>query len=72
MRITADSLSGFGLVDEVLEEPLGGAHRNPQGMAEVIHNALIKSLDELDQISVEQLLENRQRRLAGFGEYKEA
>ena len=72
MRITADSLSGFGLVDEVLEEPLGGAHRNPQAMAEVIHNALTKSLDELDQISIEQLLENRQRRLAGFGEYKEA
>ena len=72
MRITADSLSGFGLVDEVLEEPLGGAHRNPQGMAEVIRNALIKNLDELEQISIEQLLENRQRRLSGFGEFKEA
>ena len=72
MRITADSLSGFGLVDEVLEEPLGGAHRNPQAMAEVIRNALIRSIDEFDQISIEQLLENRQRRLAGFGEYKEA
>jgi acetyl-CoA carboxylase carboxyl transferase subunit alpha len=72
MRITADSLIGFGLVDEVLEEPLGGAHRNPQGMAEVIRNALIKNLDELEQISIEQLLENRQRRLSGFGEFKEA
>jgi len=72
MRITADSLSGFGLVDEVLEEPLGGAHRDPKGMAEVIRNALIRSLDELDQISIEQVLENRQRRLAGFGEFKEA
>ena len=72
MRITADSLSGFGLVDEVLEEPLGGAHRNPQGMAEVVRNALIKNLDELEQISIEQLLENRQRRLSGFGEFKEA
>jgi len=72
MRITADSLSGFGLVDEVLEEPLGGAHRDPKGMAEVIRNALIKSLDELDQMTIEQVLENRQRRLAGFGEYKEA
>ncbi len=72
MRITADSLIGFGLVDEVLEEPLGGAHRNPQGMAEVVRNALIKNLDELEQISIEQLLENRQRRLSGFGEFKEA
>ena len=72
MRITADSLSGFGLVDEVLEEPLGGAHRNPKAMAEVIRNALIRNIDEFDQIPITQLLENRQRRLAGFGEYKEA
>ena len=72
MRITASSLSGFGLVDEVLEEPLGGAHRNPDAMAELIRNALINSLDEFDQISIDQLLEKRQRRLAGFGEYKEA
>ena len=72
MRITADSLSGFGLVDEVLEEPLGGAHRDPDAMANVIRNALIRSLDELDQMPIEQVLENRQRRLAGFGQYKEA
>ncbi len=71
MRITASSLSGYGLVDEVLEEPLGGAHRNPDGMAERIREALIRSLDEFDQISIEQLLEKRQRRLAGFGEFKE-
>ena len=71
MRITASSLSGYGLVDEVLEEPLGGAHRNPDKMAERIREALIRSLDEFDQISIEQLLEKRQRRLAGFGEFKE-
>ena len=71
MRITASSLSGYGLVDEVLEEPLGGAHRNPDGMAEQIREALIRSLDEFDQISIDQLLEKRQRRLAGFGEFKE-
>jgi len=72
MRITAKSLSDFGLIDEVLPEPLGGAHRNPQTSAEVIHNALVKTLDELDQLSVEQLLENRQRRLASFGQFKDA
>jgi acetyl-CoA carboxylase carboxyl transferase subunit alpha len=72
MRITAESLNGYGLIDEVLEEPLGGAHRDPKGMAEVIRNALIKTLDELGRISIDQLLENRQRRLAGFGEFKEA
>ena len=72
MRITAPSLSQFGLVDEVLEEPLGGAHRNPRETAEVIRNALLKHLDELDKLSVDQLLEQRQRRLASFGQFKEA
>ena len=71
MRITADSLEKFGLVDEVLDEPLGGAHRNPKAMADVIRNALAKHLDDLERLPVEQLLEARQRRLAGFGQFKE-
>jgi len=72
MRITAPSLSKYGLVDEVLPEPLGGAHRNPQESADVIRNALLKNLEELDKLSVDQLLENRQRRLASFGQFKDA
>ena len=72
MRITASSLSEFGLVDEVLEEPLGGAHRNPAEAAEIIRNALLKAIDELEPLSTEQLLEERQRRLASFGRFKEA
>ena len=72
MRITASSLNEFGLVDEVLQEPLGGAHRNPAEAAEVIRNALLKHVDELDSLSTEQLLEERRRRLASFGQFKEA
>ena len=72
MRITARQLNEFGLVDEVLEEPLGGAHRNPREAAEIIRNALLKNLDELDQLSTDTLLEERQRRLSSFGKYKEA
>jgi acetyl-CoA carboxylase carboxyl transferase subunit alpha len=71
MRITAAHLNEFGLVDEVLAEPLGGAHRDPKGMAEVVRNALLKSLDELTQLSTDALLEKRQRRLASFGQFKE-
>ena len=71
MRITARSLNEYGLVDEILPEPLGGAHRNPQESAEVLRNALLKNLEELDKLSVDQLLENRQRRLASFGQFKE-
>ena len=72
MRITAESLNGFGLVDEVLPEPLGGAHRNPEEAAEVIRNAVLKHLDELAEMSVEELLDERRRRLASFGQFKEA
>jgi acetyl-CoA carboxylase carboxyl transferase subunit alpha len=71
MRITAASLNEFGLIDEVLPEPLGAAHRNPAATAEVIRNALLKHLDELDRLDIEQLLEMRQRRIAGFGQFKE-
>jgi acetyl-CoA carboxylase carboxyl transferase subunit alpha len=72
MKITAENLNKFGLVDEVLQEPLGGAHRAPKEAGEVIRNALIKTLEELDQLTVEQLLEVRQGRLDGFGQFKEA
>ena len=71
MRITAGNLSDFGLVDEVLPEPLGAAHRDPAGTADVIRNAVLKNLADLDRLGPEQLLADRQRRLAGFGQYKE-
>ena len=71
MRITAESLNGFGLIDEVLPEPLGAAHRDPSAAADVIRNALLKYLADLEQLDIEQLLELRQRRLDGFGQYKE-
>ena len=72
LRITANSLSEFNLVDEVLEEPLGGAHRNPAAAAEVVRNAILRSLEELEPLSIEELLEERRRRLASFGQFKEA
>ncbi len=72
MRITAENLSDFGLVDEILQEPCGGAHRNPKEMADVIRNAILQSLDELGRLSTEQLLERRQQRIASVGQYKEA
>jgi len=71
MRITAQSLNEFGLVDEVLPEPLGAAHRDPVATAEIIRNALQQHLVDIDQLDTEQLLEKRQQRLAGFGQFKE-
>lgn len=72
MRITATSLSEFGLTDEVLPEPLGAAHRDPNAMAEVIRNAILKHVDDIDKLTTDELLANRHARLAGFGQYKEA
>ncbi len=72
MRITADALNDFGLVDEVLAEPLGGAHRKPEEAGEVIRNALVTNLEELQNVPIDELLENRQRRLASIGRFKEA
>ena len=71
MRITADSLSEFGLIDGILPEPLGAAHRDPAATAEVIRNAILQHLDDIDQLNIDQLLEQRQQRLANFGQFKE-
>jgi len=71
MRITAASLDEFGLIDEVLPEPLGAAHRDPGEMVGILRQALLKHLGELEQLSVDELLEQRQKRLSSFGQFKE-
>lgn len=71
MRITAADLNSFGLVDEVLQEPLGAAHRDPEAMAEVMRNALNKHLADLDKLDLDKLVEERRKRIAGFGQFKE-
>jgi len=71
MGVTSDRLSKLGLIDEVLPEPLGGAHRNPTAMAETIKNALLQALAELQSLPPDKLIERRQARLLGFGAYKE-
>lgn len=72
MGITADRLQELDLVDEVIPEPLGGAHRDPQAMSEVLKNALLQHLAELESRNMEELLDQRYRRLSGFGIYKES
>lgn len=64
---TADRLKQLGLVDEVLKEPHGGAHRDPQAMAETLRISIAKHLGELRQLPITQLLDARQARLRSFG-----
>ena len=72
MRITAPQLEAFGLVDEVLEEPLGGAHRDPKFMAGVLEAAIVRHLDDLAGVPADDLLETRRQRLDAFGTFREA
>ena len=72
MGLTADRLQKLNLVDEVLREPLGGAHRKPEVMAEELKTALIRNFDELERMSVDELLARRDQRLAGFGIFSES
>jgi len=67
MGITANRLRGLGLVDEVLPEPLGGAHRAPDLMAETLQNALVAVLRRLDSLDIDELLAQRQQRMAAVG-----
>jgi acetyl-CoA carboxylase carboxyl transferase subunit alpha len=68
---TAERLKKLGLVDEVLKEPHGGAHRDPQAMAEVLKQSLVKNLAELRNQPITQLLDARQARLRAFGAFRE-
>ena len=71
MGITADRLEELNLIDEVIEEPLGGAHRDVKEMAQSLQNTLSKALNELDQLSVTELLDKRYARLMSYGAFKE-
>jgi acetyl-CoA carboxylase carboxyl transferase subunit alpha len=68
---TADRLKKLGLVDEVLKEPHGGAHREPQVMAETVKQSMIKNLAELRNQPVTKLLDARQARLRAFGAFRD-
>ena len=70
MGITADRLARLGLVDEVLPEPLGGAHRDPQAMSEDLRAALLRHLDALQSQSTADLLAARHARLRAQGVYQ--
>ncbi len=67
MGLTAPRLKELGLIDEIIEEPLGGAHRDPLKMAENLKATLLKQLDELAEYDKDLLLERRYQRLMSYG-----
>ncbi|WP_426662722.1 acetyl-CoA carboxylase carboxyltransferase subunit alpha [Rhodanobacter aciditrophus] len=71
LGLTAPRLLELGLIDKVIREPLGGAHRNPRSMAIRLKAVLMNQLDELQALPTADLLEQRYRRLRGHGAFQE-
>ncbi|MGD8874381.1 MAG: acetyl-CoA carboxylase carboxyltransferase subunit alpha [Gammaproteobacteria bacterium] len=69
LGITSTRLSELGLVDEVISEPLGGAHRDVDATAGNIKAAILATLETLQQIPPEELIEARYKRLMAYGQY---
>lgn len=71
MGITATRLKTLGLIDRVVSEPLGGAHRDPRAMATTLKRALQDTLRQISDLSPAELIERRFERLMGYGKFKE-
>ena len=69
MAITSERLRDLGLIDGIVPEPLGGAHRDPDTVARSLKTALLEALEQLDRLSLEALLDARHQRLMGYGQY---
>ncbi len=71
MGLTAPRLKELGLVDFIINEPLGGAHRDPDAAAAAVKTALLESLERLETIPIDKLLDQRYERLMKYGNYNE-
>ena len=67
MKLNAVSVHDLGLIDEVIPEPLGGAHRSFDQVSSNLSKVLIKNLDELTNMSIDSLLDRRYKRLMSYG-----
>ncbi|MCW9088790.1 MAG: acetyl-CoA carboxylase carboxyl transferase subunit alpha [Gammaproteobacteria bacterium] len=70
LGITSERLKELGLIDHIIPEPLGGAHRDVEAMTANVKQALLEKLDELSRLDTEQLLAKRYERLMSFGNFE--
>ena len=70
LGITSDRLKALGLIDEIIPEPLGGAHKEPDEVARRIADCIERQLEELSSLPVDTLLESRYLRLLSYGEFQ--
>ena len=71
LGITAHRLKALGLIDRIVNEPLGGAHRDPQQMAQLLRRAISDALRQLQSVDVKTLLKQRHERILAYGKFKE-
>ena len=71
LGITASRLKTLGLIDKIVSEPLGGAHRDPQATAQTLRKSLAEALKQVQGKKSKELVEERLERLMGHGKYKE-
>lgn len=71
LHMTAQDLLKLKVADEILKEPIGGAHRNPTMMAHIIRRAILRYLAQMSRLSEDKLLEDRYRRYRQYGVFRE-
>ena len=70
LKLTADDMLSFGLIDEIIREPLGGAHSAPEEMAEILKKQILKALAELRKLKPEKLIQARIDKYSSMGVYE--
>lgn len=70
MKITAQDLKEYKIIDEIIAEPRGGAHTQIHRMSEIIKNSIIKALLHIDKLEIEELLEKRYEKFRNIGQFK--
>jgi acetyl-CoA carboxylase carboxyl transferase subunit alpha len=71
LKLTSSHLKKEGLIDTIIDEPLGGIHRDPAKAKTLLKAALVKELNTIKKISMKDLLAARQEKLLGFGQFKD-
>jgi len=69
LQLTAPDLIKQKIIDAVVPEPLGGAHRNPEQMAQILKETLLDELKSLSKIKIDQLIERRIEKFSKMGEW---
>ena len=71
LGLTAQRLKDIGMIDKIIDEPLGGAHRDMKGMAVMLKRALAESYRQLKDVPVSELLAARQEKWLNYGQFRE-